>query len=65
VPLLGGAQDVVGAGVQLLAHALELGRGAVGELLRSDALARRRLLHLLAMLVHAGDEEARHSHPAA
>ena len=54
---LRGAHDVVGSRVEHIAHALELGGGAVGELLGRDAVPRRRLLHLLPMLVHARDEE--------
>ena len=57
MPRLRRAHDVVGAGVQHLAHRLELGRDAVDERLRRQALARRGLLHLQAMLVHAGDEQ--------
>ncbi len=51
------AHDVVGGRVEPFAHGGELRRGAVGELLRGHALARRRLLHFLAVLVHAGDEQ--------
>ena len=51
------AHDVVGAGVQQLAHRLELGRDAIDERLRRHALARRGLLNLEAVLVHAGDEQ--------
>ena len=40
-----------------LAHRLELRGGAVGERLRRQPLARRGLLHLQAVLVHAGDEQ--------
>ena len=57
VPRLRRAHDVVGAGVQHLAHRLEFGRDAIDELLRRYAFARGRLLHLEAMLVHAGDEQ--------
>ncbi len=49
--------DVVGARVQHVAHRLEFGRDAIDELLRRHPLARRRLLNLQAMLVHAGDEQ--------
>ena len=55
--LLGGAHGVVGARVEQRPHRLELRGGAVGEGLRGDPLARRRLLHLEAMFVHAGDEQ--------
>ena len=51
------ADDVVGAGVQRLAHALELRGGAVGELLRRQPLALGGALHFLAVLVHSGDEQ--------
>ena len=54
---LGGAQNVIGPYVQFFAHGLELGGSAICQLLRRDALAGRRLLHLLAMLVHAGNEQ--------
>ena len=52
------AHDVVGAGVQHLAHRLEFGRDAIDKLLRRHPLARSRLLDLQAMLIHAGDEES-------
>ena len=51
------AHDVVGAGVQHVAHRLEFGRDAVDECLRRHAFARRGLLNLQAVLVHAGDEQ--------
>jgi hypothetical protein len=51
------AHNVVGAGVQHLAHRFELGRDAIDELLRRDALARRGLLHFEPVFVHAGDEQ--------
>ena len=51
------AHDVVGAGVQDLAHMLELRGGAVGEGLRREPLLLGRALHFLAVLVHAGDEQ--------
>ena len=54
---LGRAHDVVGPGVERRAHRLELRRRAVGELKRRHPFARRRLLHLLAVLVHAGEEQ--------
>ncbi len=54
---LRGADDVVGAGIELFAHGLELRGGAVGELLRRQTFARRRLLHFQPVLVHAGDEQ--------
>ena len=57
VARLGGAHDVIGARIQRIAHLFELGGGTVGQLLGRDAVARGRLLHLLAMLVHAGDEQ--------
>ena len=57
MPRLRGAHDVVGAGVQHVAHRLELGRDAIDECLRRYAFARSGLLDLQAVLVHAGDEQ--------
>ena len=57
VSRLGRAHDVVGSGVQHVAHRLELGSDAIDKLLRRHPLARRRLLHFEAVLVHAGDEQ--------
>ncbi len=51
------ADNVVGARVQRLAHALELRGGAVGELLWCEVFALGGALHFLAVLVHAGDEQ--------
>ncbi len=53
---LRGAHDVVGARVQQLAHRREFLGDAVDEGLRRNALARRGLLNLQAIFVHAGDE---------
>ena len=50
------AHEVVGARVEQVAHRLELGGDAVDEGLRRHALARRGLLHLQPVFVHAGDE---------
>ncbi len=55
--LLRGAHDVVGARVQRFAHRLELRGDPVDEGLRRHAFSRRGLLHLQAVLVHAGDEQ--------
>ena len=54
---LGRSHDVVGARVEQVAHRRELRGGAVGEALRRQPLARRGLLHLQPVLVHAGDEQ--------
>ena len=62
---LRGAHDVVGCGEKSGAHRGELRRGAVGELLRGEAFARGSPLHLLAMFVHAGDEQDIDSRRAA
>ncbi len=51
------AHDVVGAGVEKLAHRLEFGGDAVDERLRRHPFARRRLLNFQAVFVHAGDEQ--------
>ena len=57
MPGLRRAHDIVGAGVQHVAHRLELGRDAIDELLRRHAFARRGLLNFEAVLVHAGDKQ--------
>ena len=55
--LLGGADEVVVRAVQPLGHGLEARHVAVEQLPRRDALLRRGLLDLLAVLVGAGEEE--------
>ena len=56
MPRLGGADEIVVRAVERRRHLLESARVAVGELARREALARRRLLHLEAVLVGAGQE---------
>ena len=51
------AHDVVGAGVQRLAHPGELRGRAVGERPRRQPFLLGRALHLLPVLVHAGDKQ--------
>jgi hypothetical protein len=57
VTRLCGADHVVGARVQQRSHFIELGGGAVSQLLRLQVFPRCSLLHLETVLVHAGDEE--------
>ena len=57
VSRLGRAYDVVGAGVQQFAHRLEFAGDPVDESLRRHSLARRGLLNLEAVFVHARDEQ--------
>ena len=52
-----GAHDVVRTRRSAVAHRRELPCGAVGELLRGEARAGCRALHLLAMFVHPGDKQ--------
>ena len=54
---LRGAHDVAGVGQKSGAHRGEFRRGAVGELLRGQAFGGRSPLHLLAVLIHPGDEQ--------
>ena len=54
---IGGADEVIVRAVQLAHHLLEQRCVAVGEFARRQALAKRRLLHLDAVLVGAGQEE--------
>ena len=56
VARLGGADEVVVRAAERRVHLLEQRRVAVGERARFEALARRRLLHLDAVLVGAGQE---------
>ena len=51
------AHDVVGPGVEHVAHRLEFRGDAVDEFLRRHAFARRGLLNFQPVLVHAGDEQ--------
>src|SRR5690606_11428381 len=55
--LLGRTDEIVIGGVQHLGHALELGRVAVGQFPRRDALLARCLCHLDPVLVRAGHED--------
>ena len=55
--LLGGADEVVVGEAERLGHGAEAGRVAVGQRARAEALLDRRLLHLEAVLVGAGQEE--------
>ncbi len=57
VPLRRRAQDVVGAGVQFVAHVLKLLRRAIGKGHGRQPFPGCRLLHLLTVLIHAGDEK--------
>src|ERR1700722_6305623 len=57
-PLAAIRSQIACEGVEHFAHRLELGRHAIDELLRRHPLARRRLLDLQAMLIHAGYEES-------
>ena len=54
---LRGAHDVIGSGGKSGSHRVELRRRAVGELLRCQAVAGGGPLHLLAMLIHPGNEQ--------
>ena len=54
---LGGADEIVVGQVQRLGHGAEARRVAVGQRARRDAFLDRRLLHLQAVLVGAGQEE--------
>ena len=56
VALLRGADEVVVRALQALHHGLEPRHVALHQLARGDALARRGLLHLLTVLVGAGEE---------
>ena len=55
--LFGGADEVVVRAVHPLDHGAKLHDVAVHQLARGDALARRGLLDLLAVLVGAGEEK--------
>ena len=55
---LGRAHDIVGAGVERIAHLLEFRRDFVDKGLRRHAFARRALLDFQAMLVHARNEQS-------
>ena len=57
VALLGGADEVVVRAIEPLHHGLEQRHVAVEQLPRRQAFACRGLLHLLAVLVGAGEEE--------
>ncbi len=57
MPGRGGAHDIVGGRYKQVSHFLELRGGAVGKLQWGNPLARRGLLHLLAVLVHAGHKQ--------
>ena len=61
VTLFRGADEIVVRGVEHLAHRAELVGVALGELFRRNTFRPRRLLHLLAMFVGAGQEENIHS----
>jgi hypothetical protein len=54
--LLRGADEIVIGAAERLDHLLEERRVAVGKRARRQALTRRRLLHLDAVLVRAGEE---------
>ena len=55
--LLGGVDEVVVRALQARDHGLEQRHVAVAQLARGQALPGRRLLHLLAVLVGAGEEK--------
>jgi hypothetical protein len=57
MPRVGGADEEVVGGVDDRHQRLELGRVAIGQLLRRDPLALGRVLDRLAVLVGAGEEE--------
>ena len=65
MPLLAGADEIVVGAVERGDHVAEARRVAVGELCRRDALLLRRLQHLDAVLVGAGEEEHVHALQAA
>ena len=65
MPLLAGADEIVVGAVERGDHVAETWRVAVGKLCRGDALLLRRLQHLDAMLVGAGQEKHVHALQAA
>src|SRR5207302_1060901 len=65
VALLGGADEIVVADVELAPHLVMLGHDAVGQLDGQDSFLRRGALDLLPMLVGAGQEPDVVAHPPA
>ena len=63
MPLLGRADEIVVADVELLPQLVMLGHDAVGQLDREDPFLRRGALDLLAVLVRAGEEPDVVAHP--